>query len=916
MHRPIDRRSAFSLRTLALASALALGPLPVSAGISTTGPIGTNPGGLILGPGNTDLGLGQVWVGGNADTSLQVDAGSQFSLGTLTFATQPGFRGTGLIDGAGTRVNLVGSGNRLEVGNWGPGSLTVSGGASLLGRDSPAACGGCYNFIGNAAGSTGELIVTGAGSSASLWSLVVAGAAVFGPPVDAFTFGTSGGLTRGSVQVLNGAYLESIVNTVGNGPGGSIPTGTERTFGSVRVAGAGSTWHVTSNLVNGVDASVQLATHRNATAAMEVSGGGQLLLDAVPGRFSTMAVGQFGRADMVVSGGGQVLYGAGASGALQIGRNAGAQGSLQVLAGGVVDGGFYYSAVGRDGGTGTLTVDGAGALFRMAGDTTLAASGGAASFVASLDVGRNGGTGTANVRNGGRIEIIATTARSTSPSIGLGRDAGAVGTLNISGVGSTVYLSAASTLPGGGAAEARNPLLRVGALGTGVLNITAGGLLRMDGNAVSTVAASRSTVLFVGGVGDTASGGTGVALVSGANSMITQTGSDNFIGVGIGAGASGVLTVANQGAVNGMIINLGRSGGVGVLNLDNGMLNLAGQQTGNSLSGAGLAVGSGGGSGVFNLSNGGLLTINNAGGTVSAGVNLGGTATFPGGQGIVTMGSGSRIDISAPAGLGGIAVGRSGIGSLRMSASHIDTHGNGGVVIARDSGSVGTLLMSDSSTLKTDFVGVGRNRGGDGVVTNGGIATLVVNSGSSVTANQIEIGPQGYLGGDGTVVGNVVNFGVLNPGNSPGTLVIDGSFANAAGGRIVLEVASDGAGGFVTDRLVFAAGTAVDLAGAQIGFSFLGSTDPNAFQASGGFGTDSFFQAQDGAGGTVGLAPGLFSAASFSAQSSAYQISNFSFDAAAGANFTAVPVPEPATTAMLLAGLASLGGWARRRRQA
>ena len=46
---------------------------------------------------------------------------------------------------------------------------------------------------------------------------------------------------------------------------------------------------------------------------------------------------------------------------------------------------------------------------------------------------------------------------------------------------------------------------------------------------------------------------------------------------------------------------------------------------------------------------------------------------------------------------------------------------------------------------------------------------------------------KGFWGG--TLAGQVTNFGTINPGNSPGTLVIDGGFTNAAGGQLVLEVA-------------------------------------------------------------------------------------------------------------------------------
>ena len=187
---------------------------------------------------------------------------------------------------------------------------------------------------------------------------------------------------------------------------------------------------------------------------------------------------------------------------------------------------------------------------------------------------------------------------------------------------------------------------------------------------------------------------------------------------------------------------------------------------------------------------------------------------------------------------------------------------------------------------------------------------------SSLTAPTIVIGSNGFLGGTGTITGNVTNYGIFAPGNSPGTLEINGSFVAEAGSRTILEIESNGLGGFNTDRVIFTNGQTLNLTHLNAEFRFLGNTDPNAFQAQGLFDVDTFFQTRDTNGNLQDLAPSIFSSAVFTAQADAYTISNFSFSAASGATFVAAAVPEPESWAMMLAGLLAIGGMAYRRRRA
>jgi len=494
-------------------------------------------------------------------------------------------------------------------------------------------------------------------------------------------------------------------------------------------------------------------------------------------------------------------------------------------------------------------------------------------------------------------------------------------TLNIQGAGSMVRLTGISNTPGGGPDETRNPFVSIGREGNGTLNISAGGKLVLDGGAVSTPEHRRNTGLHIGGFSDTLAGGKGLATVSGAGSEIRLTGGDTFIGVGMGPQSNGQLTVSNGALVSANGMHVGRSGGVGVLKVDGATLAFSGQQTGGTQSGAYFSIGNGGGTGIVTLANGSVVTISNPG---SSGVSMsiGGSGNYPNGDGTVMLTGGSRIELQSQPGLNSLTVGREGVGFLRLrDASSID-QGDGVLQIARNSGSDGTVILSEGSSITAGWVGVGARRTiTDGVFgdTDGGTGTFVLIN-STLTADQIVIGTNGFLGGTGTINvpnGQIVVRGIFAPGNSPGRLEINGAFIAEAGSRLILEVESDGNGGFKTDELVFNAGQPLDLSGLKVEFRFLGDTNPEAFLATDTFEVGTFFQVRDSSGATQALGAEAFSNVSYEASAEAYTISNFSFSAVAGASdFTATPVPEPGTTAMLLAGLAGLGWLARRRRAA
>lgn len=915
-HRP-----GFVLRQSALAAALCCMALqPAWAVVSATGDFNVYPIFISPGPGDTDLGANTLGLGGSGVASLLVNNGSFLSAASIRFGDGGTGVATASIDGVGTRVNIAGDGNtnRLELGAWGRGTLTVSGGATLDGRANSGACllgnQWCNNFIGNAAGSEALLTITGAGSNASfLRAFVVGGLAVFRPPIDNFTFGTPGGSTRGRVEVLDGGTLTTDGASIGVAPGGSSPLGTERSFAEVVVNGANSQWRITGNGALNQAAFITTATHANASATITISNGGKMLFEGPTGLSNGMNLTQGGgRTDLTVTGLGSQLAMASDTAVLQIGRNGGSA-AVRVLDQASMTG-LNYISVGRNGSMGELLIDGANSLVSVTGTASAAALGGGATQpgVASMDIGRDG-IGSVTVRNGGQLLIGATTAGSGGPNLSLGRGATATGTLAITGAGSTVTLSALSTQPGGGATEAFNPNMRIGRDGVGTLTITQGAKLLIDGQAVSTAAHSRNTLLTIGGSSNTTVGGTGTALINGPGSEVRMTGSDTILRVGTGLQSVGQLTMLNQASASAMGLLIGDAGGTGVLRADNATLSIAGQQTGDALAGAFVVIGNGLGAGAATLANGSVLTISNPG-TAGAGLFLGGTSSRPGGTGTLSLTGASQVNVSAGSGLARLHVGREGSGSVDLRGASSINLGDGQVAIARLAGSVGSLQIRENSTVNAGWVGVGRELTGAGDV-DGGIGTLLLTNGN-LHAQTIVIGSKGYLGGTGTITGNITNHGTFAPGNSPGTLEIDGSFTALAGSKMVLEVESDGAGGFLTDLVIFKGGQPLDLANLNAEFRFLGTTDPNAFGGSGLFKLDTFFQERQADNSLAPLAPALFDNAMFSAQADGYQITSFSFSPATGGSVIAAAVPEPEAWALMLAGLFTIGAIARRRSRA
>lgn len=408
-------------------------------------------------------------------------------------------------------------------------------------------------------------------------------------------------------------------------PGGSIPTGTERSFANVTIRGAGSTWLLEPRSLDNLSASLTTGNGPNAWATVNISEGGKLRMEGAAGFYNSINLTNgYGRTDFTVTGPGSRVEMTGGNPLLNVGNSLGTA-NLQVLSGAVLDGPLLLN-VGRDGSNGRLTVDGAASRVNLYG---LGAAGTSdASGAARLQIGLNG-TGTVAVSNGGRIDIAATGATTRGPQLLLGVQAASSGTLNIGGANSVVSLTSQSVLAGGGAGEAFNPFASVGLDGSGTLNLSAGGKLLLEGNAYSTTSAARGTSFYVGGRNFAAASGNGSASLTGAGSEIRISGADAFAGIGWGGTASGRLTIADNAVLSSTALSVAGLGGTGVLRVDNAQVNLTGQFIGGALVGAGFTIGDGSGSvGAVTLQNGARINIANTG-SAPTGVSIGARGCAP-----------------------------------------------------------------------------------------------------------------------------------------------------------------------------------------------------------------------------------------------------------------------------------------------
>jgi autotransporter-associated beta strand protein len=498
------------------------------------------------------------------------------------------------------------------------------------------------------------------------------------------------------------------------------------------------------------------------------------------------------------------------------------------------------------------------------------------------------------------------------------------GTITLTGTdpGSTIRLGVGTTIFSGTITQTGN------ATGLGLQDTTTvSNPITINGGAVTVI--GGSSVVTLNGVSGSGIGNAGVAqggtLVLGVTNALNTTAN-----LSVGAfGATDTGTVSLNGTdqtVNALVTNSAtiQTGSRIVRN--------------NSATTAStLTVGNGGGSGTFNgvIQNGAAATL----ALVKAGAGnqtLVNTNTFTGGTridaGILTLGHATDTITGAVNVNGGtLALGTNSdtVGAVTLTSGSI-TSSTGvltGTSYAVQSGSVSAILGGSGIALTKSTAGTvtltGNNTYTGATSVNAG--TLIVN-GSLAAGSAVSVGANGTLGGTGTINGAVTITGAHTPGTSPGIQTFASDLTYSGGNSTVQwelventttnppNPNADYDQVIVGGSLNFAGATALSLVFDGVGSSVLWS---DTFWSSNQTWTLYDVSGSTTNFGNLSLAAGSYLDSGSNALASARPGASFSISqTGSDVLISYVAVPEPATIAILGAGVGLLGLRVARRRKA
>jgi len=762
--------------------------------------IASNDGGLFSGTEEGYAGFVRVGRNDGSFGQLLIDSGGVLEIrpgetvnndtkgAELTIGQEAGSTGIVSVDGIGSAIVMGGVDSFLQVGRYGTGSLSVTGGAQVTAQ---------FVEFGRLEGGLGNGTVSGAGSAIN--------AGGYDSGVSVGRYGT------GSLTISAGGFVTTDNVQIGRGETGN---------GAIVVTGTDS-----QLVTAGTDDFINIG--RYGQGSLKIYDGGLVQTNSANIGDRNTGVG-----DVIVSGAGSKLVTQGVDNQVQVGRVG--EGVLTVEQGGVVK--TLNFVIGRDG-TGDATIDGPGSKVIVSNDEGLDSDPYAyeAGFVR---VSRSDGSNASlSIINGGQLEIRSGIGQNTetyAAALSIGRDASSNGHVLVSGAGSLIHITQ-EVVPTGPLKE-NGPYARL--QGHGSLIVQDQGQVTIEGVYASLrVGESRyadAHVEVIGGgsilidnkgvAGGLAIGGdflgvsTGAVHVGGAGSSIIVNGDGNLIGVG--DSGNGSLSIDDGGLVEGEALSVGY-GGVGNVTVTGGGSTLKIDGTN------GIRIGTYG-SGELHVAGGGQVL------STSDNFNTLDIAAGSGGNGWVTVdGAGSLIqtfglDNTVQVGRygtgtlevtnGGVVstlqfeVGRSGTGTATIS-------GSGSKIIASNDGG----LFSDPFAFEAGFVRIGGHYASNGTlaIDNGGV--LEIRPGENTDTNSAGMQIADEAGSTGAVSvsgpGSAINISgpdsFIEVGRS-GT----GSLGVTDGAQVTAQFVGFGinAGGYGTG-LVAGAGSAINAGGYNSGIA-------------------------------------------------------------------------------------------------
>jgi fibronectin-binding autotransporter adhesin len=752
-----------------------------------------------------------------------------FANGTLVYtgasvSTDRGFAMTG--NGV---INVLDAGTTLGFsGNiTGAGQLTKEGAGTLL-------LSGANNTTGNMRVINGTVR---AGSTTALRSGWVslndtAGVSLDLDGYDSRVLYLVGGGTTGGHVTLDTATL-----TITNGGSGSA------IFGGA-ISGSGG-------LIKNGNGFQQLSGCSSSYGGTTVINGGTLAVDCLGDGGTNSSIGSSSAAasNLVLNGGGLRYVGTGGSTDRQFTLGASADSRLESWGTGAItfahDGPLTFASANT---AQTLTLGGANTGNNIlaaqitdngTGLTRLEKTGAGTWILTNPDSNYTGAT----TISGGVLGVDKLADGGVASSIGAStRDA------------ANLVIGNGSTLRYTGAGDTTNRLFTLSlgvtfieSSGTGAIVFTDTGPVTLaNNNQARTIALGGTNTgnnTLAGSIGNAGIGVTTLAKNDGGTWVLTgnhsYTGSTNinggtlFIGGGGTTGSVASATVNNFGTLGfnrsdllsygGQVVGTGsvRQAGAGTTVLTGTNL-----YTGGTAIEAGtLQLGDGGTSGsivgdvandgvlVFDRSDlvtfGGLISGSGAVEQVGSGTTvLTGINSYAGGTSIL----GGTLQVSADGNLGAAAGGLIfSNGTLRTTASFASARNaslTGAGTISTDAGTVFALdgIISGVGGLTKTGAGILTLSGNNSYAgaTNVNAGTLRINGDQSAATGLVTVASGATLGGAGTIGGsvNILGGGILAPGNSPGTLNIDGDLTLAGGSILNFEFGqADVAGGPLNDLI-------------------------------------------------------------------------------------------------------------------